>query len=429
MKKFNNQNGFSLAEMMVTAGIVGVLGLAAYTSLRSSQKVVSKTIVSSEVSNLKNLLITNMSNVETCQTNFAGKPVANTYTKLDRKFGMGDNFSTLPFIEVGKVYGGQGGALTVTGITTSQSPTESHIMILKVDYQIRDTLKRAGKLNSDSFSSEIVIAKSGVNVSNCYTDISRLIKKAVELSCKPSIDVGNNKPNAVWNPNAGDYGECHHHTIRMVNSATGVVAPVTVANVIERTCPAGEFLAAVDTTPGSISGVNTTKGVVTYTCKKINLPAGGGCGAGQYMKGIDATTGNAICGNAIQEVAQATASGKAVTTLGTTSYRSIDLNCPGANMVLQSVDGSGNPQCVTRTYSGTCPNPGEYVQSVNTDGTVNCATFPGSATCGGGTYARGINAQAQITICADLSFPANCTGNQVMVGIDSAGNGVCVDNI
>lgn len=433
MNKFlKNKSGFTLVEMVITAGLSGVIALVAYTNLQSSQKMINTSVVGSEITFLKNQTIVNMSIPDTCQKNFVTTPQQNIgtvatptlYTSLVKKVGT----TWVPFLETNKQYSETAkNVIKVTKISTYLSVTNTNAMVIKVEYEVRGTLTRASAKNIDFFTVEIFIGKDpadSTKIQNCFNDVAKMVRDAVQLACKP--DASNPNSTVTYNPSVLPYGECVHDDIVLKDSSDVVVTKV---------CPVNQFLVKVDNSAGTVSGTTTTPGVVTYRCETFSLnPATPGCPAGQYLKGID-STGTPEC-VAISTILDSLNINEAIATFGggaspqVGGYKSINLDCP-TNTVLQSIGAGGSKTCVPRVIAGNCPVANQYITQVNPDGSIVCTSYPKLATqCPAGQFIKQVNADGTIAACTALTLPANCANpNQVIQAIDVNGNATCVDNL
>lgn len=446
MKKFIKNNlGFTLAEVLIAAGLAGLVALVAYTTLRSSQTVVGNSLANAEITFMKNQMISYLGIPENCERNFVGKLVQSPVQvpayilfleKRNRTTVAGgqDTFTWDRFIEVDRYYGessGAGGAGTsntmlIKSIDTAPSPVNPNSMIITVGYEIRSTLKKTGTTTGTAakFSIEIFIAKNGAVVRTCATDVYTMIRKAIEFSCK-----GNR---ATYNPSAGTYGTCTHNNIRVVNSAAAtVVGPNSV-------CPAGEFLYKIETTDGDVpppvSPAIAPPGRSTYTCRKYTTisdlpPAGPNCPANSFMKSIraDGTTECITMGSFYRPLNDAQ-----VITPNAGTFREVKVGCTNANEVLTRVDpNTGVPTCVPKLIVGSCP-VNEYIVGINTNGSPKCAAYPKiSGTCPAGQYVLGVTSDGGISSCGAPVLPLSngCnTGDYVIDWIYSDGSVRCALN-
>ena len=419
MKKFFKNNlGFTLLEVTITAGLVGMVGLIAYTSLEKSQTIVNSSLTTSEATFLKNQVIVTMGNPESCVANFKNQLVTRTgipqLIRKQRDPGPPPVMYDMKIVEIGKSYG-EGGRRTikVTNIETLPTANNPNGMSIRVSYELLATQKQISSKKTDNFVVDIFIGKdpAGTSVLSCFADIAGMIRNAIANSC-----MGNG---VVYNGAAGTYGQCVHKFLKITD---------TGGTTLTTGCPANQFLSQVTTTAGTTAGATTNAGNITFVCKTYSTAAPS-CPANNFMKGID-VDGKPIC-TTLDALIDSLPDGWVISTTAT-GYQAINLNCP-VDQVLRRVTSSGTPVCVPKVISANCP-VGQYITNIDNNGNPTCTTFPKlAAGCPAGQYLRQVNADGSVPVggCAPMTLPAaNCGENSdnVMYYIDTNGNVACTPN-
>lgn len=409
MKKLvNNNRGFTLAELVVAGGIATVIGVLAFSSLRTTRQASNITVIGSESSTLKSLIVAQLANPESCQKTFPSSTTPLVTTPVTRlsgveiRSGMG-----VVVVKEGLTFGPLK-EFSITKISTSSPNLASNILKIRVDYAIRAELDKSGK-KAKFFEIEIFVNKdpaTRLNVIGCFADVAGAVRRAVEQGCKGQ--------GAVYNAAAGTYGTCTHVLPRIQN-ATGSTVYTTL-------CPAGQYLQEVK---------NDANNVI-FTCRPFTVPACTG-NSWTYIKELAAGTGQPNC------ISLSTwfPVGTVFATLSTKPapiYRPIDLNCGDSNdLVLRSVRTDYSLDCVPKQINQGCPVD-QYIQDiiVNSNHTYSLVckelTKSNSSTaCPNGQYLKKVNANGNFPAdaCGYPVIPATCATNSVMQAIDSAGNAVC----
>lgn len=404
------KNGFTLVEMMVATGLVGIITIATYSSLKTSKQASNITVIGAEVSTLKSLIAAQLANPVACSKTFpyntavtrTNVNILNTVggivARRDQNFGEHNEFK-------------------ITNISTSSAAITSNILKIKVDYEIRANVSKAGKRNN-SFELDIFVNKNSTGnlIAGCFADIAGSTRKAIKDSC-----IG---PGAIYSETDGTYGSCTHH-LPEVRSASGAVIAPTPTSI----CPVGQYLKQVDTPENSPATANKK---TIFQCVTLAI---GPCPAYSYIKNINPSTGAADC----VKLSDLYASGKV---LGARSgkvptYVAVSIICPDKE-VLRAINADGSPNCMPQQIDGTKVDQmcgvNEVIWDVtmsNSDNTykINCKKFTNVENgCGTDLYLQKINPDGTIPTggCAPLTIPARCTGaSQVMIGLDSNGNALC----
>lgn len=418
-KNLRNHSGFTLVELLLAAGVVGVVSLIAFTSLRSSIQTGGSVYVTSESTYLKNLVVANLSNNFACENTFKGFSPTRAIVVLKDK-------RNTPFLSVNNKFGEgkRDDIITVTGISSTVVPGSSNNLTLKVTYDIDNTLKGNRPKNTNSFTLNVFYRLDTATglIDNCLVNYSSLMKDAVKASCQGNA--------AYYEPvetlSVADQanfpsGRCTHRIHVLNNTGAGSDAAVVAGTVA---CPAGQFLVDVST-----PSANPHDHQPVFKCQAMQAS----CAAGTYLQGIQ-SNGTPICKSMVTLMGEAppaspalaVADGNAVnivTVATTKGYQGINLNC-GTNQVLRKVNADGTPDCVNKVITGSCP-PGEFIWDVSASGAVSCRIMPkSSATCGSGSYIHTIFANGSFS-CATNTFATDCGPTGAIRGVAANGAVTC----
>lgn len=412
MKKLiSNNKGFTLAELVIAGGLVSIVALVAVTSLKNTRQASNITVVASEASTLKSLIVAQLVNPQGCQKTFpVGTPVVRNNIQI--------------FSSGGAVVAGPGSTLGPTKEfsirdISSTSASGSNVLKVKVDYDLKASLDKAGK-RSYSFTLDLFVNKNeaGDKIDGCFIDIAGATRKAVKYSCKGLPGPPETESGATYDPNEGLYGTCTHN-LPEVRNAAGV-------KVISNLCPTGQYLkkVTVENPPGF------PKNAVILECKPFAI---GPCGPWSYVNKVNGTTGAAEC----VSLSQFFNSGQVITTLAgkvPTVYAAITLNCTVADQVLRSINPDGSLECIPKHIETLC-GPNQYVYDITK---IDNNTFQGkckdfvkaSGACPAGQYLQTVQSDGAAPIggCVSQVIPASCAATEVMIGLNANGTAKCVVN-
>lgn len=400
-----SNSGFSLMEVVIAAGVAGIVGLVAVSFLRTNEKSINRVIETTESSFIKNLIIGNMSNPASCNNTFA-MPTPQLINRASLTlFNKNAQAFLAPGQQISESRGTGTGSVknifTINTISSAAIAGTDKALRLSINYTIANTLVRDSKKVAKNFEVDVYIQRNaaGTSVTSCFIDTAEMIKKAIANSCKGNA--------AVYDAGANT---CTHNV-----QFTGT--QVTAGGALG-TCPAGQFLKR------SV----TASGVTNFTCMAYTTAAPN-CTSGTFMNGVNADgTPNCVAFatlfNTTGMVISATATG----------YQALNFNCAdlpdGTQMVLRRYSSSGN-DCVPKVIQKTC-NAYEYISDVDSSGNVTCKPFTKnpSGACPAGTYARSVNADGSIPAggCQAMTLPATCGAGYVINAIGSDGNVTsCID--
>lgn len=165
LKKIATQQGFSIVQITVAAGLLGALSLGVSKMVNQMGKSGKKVNQDLEVRNLTNLIINNLGNHVACKNSFTNVPGASPAikTELDadlitsgQRFGGANKFK-ISDIRIGDYIGG------------TQQRATIFISIEKETAGVGDGVNTVGSLTSD-IKIPVRIKATGANVDTCYVD-------------------------------------------------------------------------------------------------------------------------------------------------------------------------------------------------------------------------------------------------------------------
>ena len=401
MKKIiNNNKGFTLTELVVAGGIATVIGVIAFSSLRTTRQASNITVVGSEVSTLKSLMVAQLANPDSCKKTFP------TDTLVERASGVQIiAASNAVLVREGLTFGPVK-EFSVTNISTTSPNLASNILKIKVDYDFKESLDRAGK-KAKSFEIEIFVNKdtaTRTKINGCFSDMSGVVRRAIEQGCKGQ--------GAVYDPGAGQYGTCTHILPVMRDSGGTVYTSL---------CPAGQYLKAVETQASNL----------VFTCAPFSVPICPG-GDWTYIREIAAGTAQPNCITLSTYFPTGTVFGTRVGNAPTV-YRPVTLACTDPDYVLRKLNDDYTLDCVPKQINQGCPVD-EYIKDIivnaNHTYSLDCEPMPKtntSSACPAGQFLRKVNANGNFPAdaCAAPVIPATCPVGQVIVAIDTNGVATC----
>lgn len=372
------KKGFSLAEVMVSVAILGVVIMATVSQLQLSSKSATDMAADAEINNVTNKIISAIGATSVCVHNFQGELQDAVYTSIV-------DINGAPLIQENSTIGTSGGELKVSRIETKKTSDNEMVLILsfqKKKFGLGSFFltgpKREIPINT------ILQGASGSPIDYCFANYDLVIKTSIQQSCK-----GNS---SFYNPDSNPpYGACEH-----------VVKPLACTT-------AGQFL----------KSVTTVNGAVEFTCGKLTED----CPEGQAVQGFD-SNGQVKC----EYIFKTCAAGEVIMKVGGQHVcRKLDCG-PSTQLNLSAFrgfDASGNLLCTPITTAATCPN-GQYATQISSTGTVTCSTSPfQGGTCPVGKYINGINSDGTVKCDTYIQVPFDCPANQAITSIKPDGTPDC----
>lgn len=407
-KILKNNLGFTLTEIMVGVGIMGVIATVIMNFQKQAVDTTKDLVIDSEINTMLQSVASQLNRKEVCELNFKGKPVVQaSITKILQRTTAGIDVNILSTVAPDNKYSNE---ITITAISTSNGSLANQLN-LNVSYQVRSRAAQTLTVPINYY------LDSGTgNILSCYSDLQFMLRKAVEYACQ-----GNG---ARYIPPTGSgIGSCEHEV--ELRDQVGTVVNVSANSFL---CPVGQFLQKIqDGTCSVAPNTNTTSTACTaasgvwspkmvFRCGSINST----CNAWEYLKGYNAD-GTPQC----QDLRQlfATSGFIAINTSGT--FVAYNISC-ASNEILRGINADGSPNCVNPEYNQNCP-AGRYSTGVDGSGNITCATPSASSACSGGTpFIKSINNNGVVT-CQSGAPGGSCSpGSTVINGIDGSGNVTCV---
>ncbi|MGZ3787089.1 MAG: type II secretion system protein [Bacteriovorax sp.] len=393
--RISTNRGFGLVEAMISVAVIGLITVAVISQQRMAAKSSFNVASDTEINNLTNKVIAEISDQGTCSRvlsgsagnyvgNFGGAPFVNSYTKL---IGRGGN----DLIVQGATYGSSLGQVIVDSISTRLKPSTSGVDTNEIILTLAFRRKEGGGtvFSSNDVKREIalnIITLDGTTISSCYGNFDLVIKTAIQLSCQGNssfYDANQNIP----------YGACVHK-----NQTT--------------TCPAGQFLKIVDTDP-------TTK-EIQYTCVDVHNYC---TGANQFIKSFN-SDGTITCDSVLIETC---APGQVIVKNSAGVQVCTTIDCRGISPIsaFAGFQASGGQVCNQITSLKNCGTD-NFATKVNTDGSITCAQQAVSGgSCPVGKRIQGITAAGTIDCQFFINLPMDCGPGNGVTGIDANGDRTC----
>lgn len=374
--KLLKKKGFSLAEVMIAAGMLGVVSLGVMHMNQSMQKSAVTAEVKTEEIELRNTFRMALSDLEACKKTFDGVNVGGDLT------GIKNSSGDLTY-EVGKTYGNK--ALTITKMSVIDRGNPDAFGTRMVT--LRTTMKKNKKMAMGSerkvfdINIRVSAASDSAPITSCYDTSHGIISSAIVLGCSSL--------NGVWD-SATKKCDLDSYVLKTGDTMSGDLnAPLFKGDV-----EAGQ----VDSS-GKVVAAELCTGT---DCIKVNQIARSNnlCNNNQVSVGIR-PNGNTKC---------------------------LTLEC-AADELFNGIDSSGNPICKSLPTGGSCPT-NQYVVEIKTNGTVTCAPLPPSlnVTCPVGKVLRRIKRDGT-AVCVDKGAGEDCSTGAVVIGVKKNGELNCSKKI
>jgi len=346
----NNEKGFSLAELMVTAGIMGMISLGIMQMIQNQNKAMINAESKSEEIQLINQIRTTLIKKENCDATFTGEPLNAVVT--DVKLENGNNIFT-----TNNIYGNRVIRIDNMNLSANTVPGPDSNGTVKLNVTLTRLKKRNGiKTITKSIMLQVRTDATN-NIAECFSESQNSISTAKEESC---LNIGGTYNAALDTCNLSD--PC---TLGNANEATSTKCLETIINEYLRLdggTMTGPLIATDITANNLCIGANCRSTFAIQDCpngqlvKTINVDGTVDCSptitcpANQYLEGISSVDGSAIC--------------KALPTE----------SCPTDQYVREiKSDGTVVCQAVPVTADVTCPT-GEYIQKI-VAGVPTCASL------------------------------------------------------
>ena len=400
--------GFSIAEVMVAAGLMGLLSVGLLNITKQQAVVQKRSETSVEINIISSLISQTLLNSGACNNTLGlGGNVSNgkTLTAIKNRNGevLFDTTSKYGNNTVGLQ------SMELSGLSVSPTTNGFLYGTVKLDILFEKLSKTLSgkKTLRKSFTVNVQLDGSS-NLTKCYSATENAVDTAVgesqeticasiggnydtnidkcELGAFQSLSTIGAKANAASTSYLQNYVTTSLNTYVINKYAPLVSGGVDLTGdvkTVTKFCVGSkcrDFSASACTVGQVAKGIGASG---TVNCQAIS------CIAGKYFRGVD-TSGNAICTN----LPACTGNNflHSVDAAGNAVCRSVP-NCTNANEYLTGVDVSGNPickampLCTNKTYlagidsagraicgvlpTDSCP-ANQYISEIKPDGTITC---------------------------------------------------------
>lgn len=257
MNQFKNDQGFTLVEIVIAAGLLGALSLGVMSQIKHMAKGQATSEVKMEELEMRRIIATTLSDKTACQNTFLGTSIGSALTQIK-------NVSGGVMYQVGNTYGNN--AVKITDMRTVdlgvlQNGTRVINLILGIE-----KAKKIVSSNTKNITIQLNVKALGASspITECYADTEAMINSATQNAC---TSIG-----GVWSALNGlcTLPSCNPGEVLQAIAPNGVAICKVVG------CKLGEVYVGLDAAGAPI-------------CKNISCSVGG-----TYFTGLDAS-GNPIC--------------------------------------------------------------------------------------------------------------------------------------
>lgn len=366
LRALRNQSGFSLVELMVASGLVGLLAVATMKISDINMKSLKRSEASLETQSIVVAITNNLLNGESCVNTLSpvgglsnGKNVTEIRNRVNRAiFNTTDSYGTR--------------ALKIKSMKVRDLDiTPSTIPAGQKGYGELNLLVRLERLSSQiSVSSKIVEKKiplkvevdSSKRVLRCYAATENAVDTAKAAACN---NIGGVFDSATDECDLADYPQpdssniavstkyLQDHQVELDDKYVDITGDTMTGQLnVNSTVKANQFCVgtrcrdfkAQNCSPGQM--VEKIRADGTLVCKGIK------CVATKYFEGFD-TSGNPIC-------------------------KSLPTGSCSTNQYIKKINVDGTVECANVPYHwGVGCSPGQYIQKISSDGTPTCKAITG----------------------------------------------------
>ncbi len=394
LRILDGKDGFSLAEVMVAAGLIGALSLV-MMKLTENQAVTQKRAESSfEINTISNIISQNLLVTEACSATLGvGTAVVDNAVITNIRNRKGN----VLFNTTNK-YGNRQikiNAMTIDDVTINSGAGTNQYgeLNLLIQFEKLSKVLSGNKLITKKFPVNVEVDSSG-NLVKCYSSTENAVRSAKEEACSDlggvfieATDKCNLTTYSLATPVSDSDAVSTQHLLDFYNDKTAAVLDPRYVNTT------GDTMTGKLTVNADVE--TSTKVCVGSKCRNF---AQSPCPTGQVARTIE-ENGTVSCAN---------------------------ITCP-PNTYFNGINAAGSPTC-TPLPTETCP-VNEYVSEVKPDGTIVCKPVPNNATsvCPVGQYIQAINSGVP-TCAVDRSvYGKKCSGYGLSKGFDSNGNQQCAN--
>lgn len=397
----HEKRGFSLAEVLVAAGIMAGLSLVFMKIAENQQKTISQAESRSEELEMLNRIRAVLQQKSACEATFGGQNLGGTIASIKQSDGS-DVFV------VGQEYGNRAIRLTDLTITNNSVPAAGGLGTATLRVSL-ERLKR-GMIASRPREVQLQVLATGPSgsITECFADTDGTILTSKEEMCIALDGVFDNATD-VCNLVSYPSTPAEHRAVSTDYLTSALSEFETIVD--------DKFLPLVG---GTLTG-------------QLNVEAplivGGNIQGGQSIMAENELCIGSDCRTTFAN--QSCTPGQVVTQLNSNGTLECQaLACP-ANQFFSGLNSSGNPVC--RPYpTETCPT-NQYVSEVRADGTIVCRQVPyhWAVNCTPGSVIQSVATDGTPT-CTQLNWnniagkPGLCPVGSLMRGFNSDGSANCV---
>ncbi|MCK5882727.1 MAG: prepilin-type N-terminal cleavage/methylation domain-containing protein, partial [Bacteriovoracaceae bacterium] len=365
----DGEKGFSLAEVMVAAGLLSVLSLALVHITQNQAVVQKRAEASSEINTISNTITQNLLNSLACEETLTlGSTISEGMDIAEIKNRRGDTL----FNKVDKYGNRQISINDITLNNLSVGPLangsrfgEANII---VTFEKLSKLIKGIKLIQKTFP--VKISLSGANaLLGCYSATENAVQTATEKSCESIGGTYNSASNvcdlAAFNP----------------------LDPLSASKAVS-----------------SQSQEDWYNNMMTASLSPY-VKLIGDTMTGKLQVNADIETNSRLCINGecrTTFTAQLCPTGEVVSKVFTNgTVACVDITCPSESTFFVGINASGAPKC--KAFPTNTCSANQFVSKVDSDGTVHCSALPAGTNidCGAGAIQK-IDAAGNATC---VNFP------------------------
>lgn len=234
---FKNSKGFSLAEVIVAAGLLGALSLVLINISKNQAVVQKRAEASFEINTISNLVTQTLLNSQACAASLGGvgqEVTENSVTSIKNR--KGDSI-----YEINEIYGNRQVRITEMKLIDIPSPLGLFSELkLRITFEKLSKAISGNKFISKHFSLKIESDAAG-DLIKCYSSTENAVTTAVEQSC---ISIGGTYDVATSNCNLSNYvaNEASTNTAVSTKSLSDKLSDLKV----EMSCSVGEIFQGFD---------------------------------------------------------------------------------------------------------------------------------------------------------------------------------------
>lgn len=389
MNKLDSK-GFSLVEVLIAAGMLGVISLGVMKISENQTEVQKKAEVNFEINSISNVISQNLLNGDACgYTLGVGNSIGSGTIIPEIK----SRNNTVLF-NLTTPYGNNQvkiNSMILNNLVTSGTGPKYGDVSLQVTFEKTSKVIHGNKIVIKSFPLKLELDASN-NLIKCYSATENAIFSAKVQSCASIKGVFNS---------ATDMCDLSGYGTGVANSHNAAVSTQYLSEYDSQMLNPRFVNTTGDTMSGKLQVNNVIESnnsvCVSGKCRNFSVAS---CSVGQVVKRIN-TDGSVQCAT---------------------------VTCPDASTFFVGIDNTGNPIC--KAFPTNTCSANQYVSKVNADGSVVCADLPPGTNknCTPGAIQRidSVGNHYCVTIPADTNvYGKSCSAGYSLRGFDASGNPIC----